>query len=84
MGVYTCWPAGAPGIIATPVVEEGRRRWEGGREEGGKKRGRKKGRRRERKKRMKGVSVHQLIKHVEKLQGSHIQKTMIVGTRLQS
>ena len=31
---------------------------------------------------MKGVSVHQLIKHVEKLQGSHDQKTMIVGTRL--
>ena len=31
VGVYTCWPAGAPGIIATPVVEEGRGRWEGGR-----------------------------------------------------
>ena len=34
MGVYTCWPAGAPGIIATPVVEEERRRWEGGMEGG--------------------------------------------------
>ena len=55
MGVYTCWPAGAPGIIATPVVEEERRRWEGGMEggrkvrmEGGREGGRKKGRRRER------------------------------------
>ena len=57
---------------------------EGGRE-GGMEEGREKKRQEKReKKRMKGVSVHQLIKHVEKLQGSHDQKTMIVGTRLQS
>ena len=51
MGVYTCWPAGAPGIIATPVVEEGRRRWEGGKKvrmEGGRDGGREEERKEER------------------------------------
>ena len=59
-------------------ADGGREGWREGRTE----EGRKAGEERE-KKRMKGVSVHQLIKHVEKLQGSHDQKTT-VGTRLQS